>query len=52
MVPIIGFRPQTVELSILAISAAGLRASYDSKISDEFTEIKNIQINVFIQRNF
>lgn len=35
MVPIIGFLPQTVELSILAIKAAGFSPSNDSNTSVE-----------------
>lgn len=36
----IGFRPQTVVLSILAIKAAGFRLSKDSKISADLLSEK------------
>lgn len=44
--PIIGFLPHTVVLSILAIRAAGFRASNDSKISVELFTEKNAFVNL------
>ena len=44
IVPIIGFLPQTVVLSIFAINAAGLRPSKDSNISVALLTVKILQL--------
>lgn len=48
MVPMIGLRPQTVELSMLAIKAAGFKLSKDSNmsvlLSENIHKIKMITI--------